>query len=162
MLDESPSICSLIILAVLSVVRAVATISRGRLTAPAAFRPLWVLFLVLAVSEWISFPAALWILAITSFCSLREYFSLVDIRLEDRWGILASYFSIPFMFYLIQLEWYGFFIIAIPVYAFLLIPFSLLVYIPYDYTHGQKHSWLLSHQQAYEQYHWTKKHVVSE
>ena len=123
MLDDNPSIHSLIIFGVLSVIRAIALLSRGRFTTPPAVRPLWVLFLALAVSEWVSFTAALWILAITSFCALREYLSLVDIRLEDRWGILASYASIPGMFYLIQIDWYGFFIIAIPVYAFLLIPF---------------------------------------
>jgi phosphatidate cytidylyltransferase len=90
---------------------------------PTAFRPLWILFLVITVAEWASFGLALWLLAIVSFCALREYLSLVDIRIEDRWGILVSYLSIPFMFYLIQVGWYGFFIIAIPVYAFLLMPF---------------------------------------
>ena len=29
--------------------------------------------------------------AVFSFAALREYFSLVDIRLQDRWGILAAY-----------------------------------------------------------------------
>jgi phosphatidate cytidylyltransferase len=86
-------------------------------------RSLWILLLAITVAEWVSFGAALWLLAIISFCALREYLSLVDIRIEDRWGILTSYLSIPFMFYLIQINWYGFFIIAIPVYAFLLMPF---------------------------------------
>ncbi|MBU1693973.1 MAG: hypothetical protein KKC51_08410 [Verrucomicrobia bacterium] len=122
MLDAEPSIYSLIVLVLLSVAQAVSLVSKGRLATPASLPVLWGLFLALAVSEWISFIAALWILAIISFCALREYLSLVDIRLEDRWGILFSYFSIPFMFYLIQIDWYGFFIVAIPVYAFLLMP----------------------------------------
>ena len=120
---ESSSIYSLVIFAGLSAFRVIELFSRGRLTIPASLRPLWGLFLAIAVSEWVSFTAALWILAVMSFLALREYISLVAIRLEDRWGILASYCSIPFMFYLIQIDWYGFFIIAIPVYAFLLIPF---------------------------------------
>ena len=37
----------------------------------------------LCVSEWLSFTAAIWVLAFFSFVALREYFSLVDIRLED-------------------------------------------------------------------------------
>jgi len=123
MLDVTPSVYSLIILALLSVVQVASLLSKGRLGALPSFRPLWELFLALSVSEWISFPVALWIFAIISFCALREYLSLVDIRLADRWGILASYVSIPSMFYLIQINWYGFFIIAIPVYAFLLMPF---------------------------------------
>jgi phosphatidate cytidylyltransferase len=80
-------------------------------------------FLVFCVAEWLSFPAAVWILALLSFHALREYFSLVDLRLGDRWGILGAYLSIPAMTYLIQIDWYGFFIVSIPVYAFLVIPF---------------------------------------
>jgi len=123
MLDNISSIYSLIIFAALSIILAISMLSKGRFSAPAPARPLWALFLAMAVAEWVSFPAALWILAVMSFYALREYLSLVDIRLEDRWGILAAYVSIPCMFYLIQINWYGFFIIAIPVYAFLLIPF---------------------------------------
>jgi phosphatidate cytidylyltransferase len=123
MLDPIPSIYSLMIFATLSVVWGISALGRGHRPVPTAIRPLWALFLVLSVSEWVSFTAALWIVAIISFCALREYLSLVDIRLEDRWGIWAAYLSIPGMFYLIQIHWYGFFIISIPVFAFLLVPF---------------------------------------
>jgi len=123
MLDIGSSIYSLVLLLMLTVIKGISYLSKGRLNVPTAFRPLWILFLVITVAEWASFGLALWLLAIVSFCALREYLSLVDIRLEDRWGILVSYLSIPFMFYLIQIGWYGFFIIAIPVYAFLLMPF---------------------------------------
>ena len=123
MLDIGSSIYSLVLLLMLTVIKGISYLSKGRLNVPTSFRPLWILFLVITVAEWASFGLALWLLAIVSFCALREYLSLVDIRLEDRWGILVSYLSIPFMFYLIQVGWYGFFIIAIPVYAFLLMPF---------------------------------------
>ncbi|MBT8041982.1 MAG: hypothetical protein KJN98_02330 [Pontiella sp.] len=123
MLDVSPSIYSLIALFVLAGVQLAALFSKGRLEAPSALRSLWIFFSAIALADWFSFCGAMWLLAFVSFCALREYLSLVDIRLEDRWGILASYLSIPFMFYLIQIEWYGFFIIAIPVYVFLLMPF---------------------------------------
>ena len=86
-------------------------------------RYLWTFLLVLNVAAWWSFVVAVWLLALFSLRTLREYFSLVDIRLEDRWGILAAYLSIPFMTYLIQVDWYGFFIVSIPVYAFVVIPF---------------------------------------
>jgi phosphatidate cytidylyltransferase len=123
MLEIGQSIYSLVLLLILTFVKGVSYLSKGRLNISAAFRPLWILLLVITVAEWVSFSLALWLLAIISFCALREYLSLVDIRLEDRWGILVSYLSIPFMFYLIHIDWYGFFIIAIPVYAFLLMPF---------------------------------------
>ena len=89
---------------------------------PSYLRYLWAFLLVLCVSEWVSFTVAIWMLAFFSFLALREYFSLVDIRLQDRWGILGAYVSIPFMTYLIQVHWYGMFIISIPVYTFLVIP----------------------------------------
>jgi phosphatidate cytidylyltransferase len=84
---------------------------------------LWTFSLIFAVSEAVSFEIAIWILAFLCFMALREYFTLVDIRLQDRWGILGAYLSIPFMIIFIQLEYYGIFIISIPVYAFLVIPF---------------------------------------
>ncbi len=123
MLDTCPSMFSVVALAVMAIFQAVALLSKGRIETPPSFRSLWVFFLAITLAEWVSFSLALWLLAFLSFCALREYLSLVDIRLEDRWGILVSYLSIPFMFYLIHIEWYGFFIIAIPVYAFLLVPF---------------------------------------
>jgi len=122
-LGLSPSIFSLIALLVIVVVWGVAVLSRGRFTVPDAFRPLAGILLAISVAEWFSFTVAVWVLAILSFCALREYLSLVDIRLADRWGIVVCYLSIPFMFYLIQINWYGFFIVSIPVYAFLLMPF---------------------------------------
>ncbi len=84
---------------------------------------LWTFSLIFAVSEAVSFKIAIWILAFLCFMALREYFSLVDIRLQDRWGIWGAYLSIPFMIIFIQLNYYGFFIISIPVYGFLVIPF---------------------------------------
>ncbi|MCJ7679937.1 MAG: hypothetical protein MUP70_04345 [Candidatus Aminicenantes bacterium] len=59
------------------------------------------------------------------FVALREYFTLVDIRLQDRWGVWGAYLSIPFMVVFIHLDYYGIFIISIPVYAFLVIPFLI-------------------------------------
>jgi phosphatidate cytidylyltransferase len=85
-------------------------------------RYVWVLALSVAVAETVSLTAAVWILAVLSFWMLREYFSLVEVRIQDRLGILGAYLSIPFMTYFIQVDWYGMFIISIPVYAFLAMP----------------------------------------
>jgi len=94
---------------------------------PAAYylRYVWFFFCCIAVAELIGFSVAIWILALLCFWALREYFSLVDIRLQDRLGLLGGYLSIPFMIYFIRIDWYGMFIVSIPVYAFLTI--SLLV-----------------------------------
>lgn len=79
-------------------------------------------FVCFVISDLIKFAVGIWVLAILSFLSLREYFTLIDIRLQDRLGILGAYLSVPFMFYFIQTDWYGMFIISIPVYSFLAIP----------------------------------------
>jgi phosphatidate cytidylyltransferase len=119
----TPQFYSLLVFGVLSIVLLAGVLSPSRFAVSSYFRPLWVFFLFLNASEWISFSVAIWILALFSFQALREYFSLVDIRLQDRWGILGAYLSIPFMIYLIQIDWYGLFIISIPVYVFIIVPF---------------------------------------
>lgn len=118
----SPFFYSLVLLGALTALLAAQALSGARFAVPSYVRYLWGLLLVLNVAEGVSFTLAIWMLAVFSFQVLREYFSLVDIRLQDRWGILGAYLSIPFMTYLIQIDWYGMFIISIPVYVFLVIP----------------------------------------
>jgi phosphatidate cytidylyltransferase len=102
-------------------------VSRGRIRLPGCLGYTWVFLLVCVVADQISFVPAVWLMAVISFRALREYFSLVDLRLEDRWGIIGAYGSIPFMIYLIQIDWYGLFIISIPVYAFIVVPFLVTI-----------------------------------
>ena len=87
----------------------------------------WIFFLILLISDFSSFYLASWGWGILSFLTLREYFSLVDLRLQDRIGVLASYLSIPFMMHFIHTDWYNMFIITIPVYSFLVIPFLISI-----------------------------------
>ena len=94
----------------------------------------WIFFLFFTIAEFVSFSVGIWVLAVPCFTSLREYFSLIDIRLQDRLGILGAYISIPFMIYFIQIEWFNMFIISIPVYSFLAIP--LLVALGGKETQG--------------------------
>lgn len=86
---------------------------------------LWTFFLAFGVAEFLSLAAAAWIVALLCFLALKEYFTLVDIRWQDRWAVLGAYAAIPFMTYYIQIQWYGMFIVSIPVYAFLVIPFLI-------------------------------------
>ena len=101
--------------------------SKGRFSLPGYLGYFWIFLLIGVIIDFSSFTPAVWLMALVSFRALREYFSLVDLRLEDRWGILVSYLSIPFMVYLIQIDWYGFFIISIPIYAFVIVPFLVTV-----------------------------------
>lgn len=83
---------------------------------------IWLLLLFIVIAYFVSFSIGIWILALICFTTLREYFSLIDIRLQDRLGILGGYLSIPFMIYYIQTGWYNMFVLTIPVYTFLAIP----------------------------------------
>ena len=57
-----------------------------------------------------------------SFMALKEFLSIVPTRLADRRVIFWAYLSIPFQYYWLASEWYGMFIIFIPVYMFLYLP----------------------------------------
>ena len=65
--------------------------------------------------------------AFVSVLALREYLTLVPARAAD-WRVLSLVFaSIPLQYFWIYWEWYGMFIIFIPVYLFLLIPTRLVM-----------------------------------
>lgn len=87
----------------------------------------WVMVLVVFTALLIGRTASLIFFAVLSFIALREFFSILPVRLTDRRLILALYVMIPVHYYWIASDWYGMFTIFIPVYLFLLIPFGLLL-----------------------------------
>lgn len=125
MFSDMPKTIVVLIFLCLSLFSILKRIFKIKFTYDSYLNYLWTFSLMFAVSEAISFKISIWILALLCFVALREYFTLVDIRLQDRWGILGAYFSIPFMIIFIQLDAYGMFIISIPIYAFLVIPFLI-------------------------------------
>ncbi|MBX3708222.1 MAG: phosphatidate cytidylyltransferase [Gammaproteobacteria bacterium] len=66
-------------------------------------------------------------LGFISFLALKEYFSIIPTRRVDRSVLFWAYITIPIQFYLAGIAWYGMFIIFIPVYMFLFIPFRLVL-----------------------------------
>lgn len=64
--------------------------------------------------------------ALVSFLALREYLSLIPTRRADRRVLFWAYLAIPIQFYWVYAEWYGMFIIFIPVYMFLLLPMRIV------------------------------------
>ena len=55
--------------------------------------------------------------------ALREFWTLTPSRRGDHYALFLSFFVVlPYHYYLLAIEWYGMFIIFIPVYAFLLLP----------------------------------------
>jgi phosphatidate cytidylyltransferase len=61
--------------------------------------------------------------AVLSFAALREFLTLTEKRRADHWALAAAFFVVlPVQYVLIGADWYGFYSIFIPVYAFLLLP----------------------------------------
>lgn len=61
------------------------------------------------------------------FFALKEYFSMMKTRKADRRIFLWAYLVIPVQFYWIFIDWYGMFIVFIPVYVFLLMPLPRII-----------------------------------
>jgi len=59
--------------------------------------------------------------AFVSYLALKEYFSLIPTRRADRRVLFWAYLAVPLQYWWIYSEWYGMFIIFIPVYMFLLL-----------------------------------------
>jgi phosphatidate cytidylyltransferase len=134
MIFDLPDKIIFCILGGLSILVILKDVLRAPARAEAYLKYLWMYFLVFTTAKLLSFTVAVWLLALVSFVTLREYFSLLAIRLQDRWGLWGAYLAIPFMFYFIQIDNYGMFIVSIPIYVFLIIPF--LVALGGEQTEG--------------------------
>jgi phosphatidate cytidylyltransferase len=66
-------------------------------------------------------------LALVSFLALKEYLSLIETRRADRRVLLLAYLAIPAQYFLVAQGSYGFFIIFIPVFMFLILPVRMVL-----------------------------------
>ncbi len=62
-----------------------------------------------------------------SFWTLKEYVTLLKTRPADHKALFLCFLSIPAQYYLVYIQWYGMFIICIPVYFFLFLPVLLVL-----------------------------------
>ncbi|MBB1274852.1 phosphatidate cytidylyltransferase [Psychromonas sp. SR45-3] len=60
--------------------------------------------------------------ALLSFLALKEFFSIMPTRQADRRILLWAYLAIPLQYYWVASNWYGMFLIFIPIYVFLFLP----------------------------------------
>ncbi|MAJ63096.1 MAG: phosphatidate cytidylyltransferase [Alphaproteobacteria bacterium] len=67
------------------------------------------------------------VLALIAFLALREYASLVPLRPSDRWALMLAYLAVPVQTWFILKMQYGFFIILVPVYLFMILPVALVL-----------------------------------
>lgn len=91
-------------------------------------RSWWVIVALCSLALLFSRTTALVFFGVVSFLALKEYLTLVPTRKADRRVLFCAYLSIPIQYYWIGVEWYGMFIIFIPVYLFLLIPVALVLF----------------------------------
>lgn len=62
-----------------------------------------------------------------SFLALKEFLSIVPTRHADRRAIFWVYVSIPIQYCWVAMEWYGMFVVFVPVYLFILIPTRMVL-----------------------------------
>ncbi|MDR2213531.1 MAG: phosphatidate cytidylyltransferase [Pseudomonadales bacterium] len=82
----------------------------------------WWMIGILLVMLLASKTIAITFFGVLSFLALKEFFSIVPTRQADRRVLFWAYVAIAFQYYWIATDWYGMFIVFIPVYVFLLLP----------------------------------------
>lgn len=127
LLQNTPFLTMVGIFMILSLVALIRIVIKKQSHYGSYLNYIWILFFILLIADIFTFYIASWCWGILCFLTLREYYSLVDLRLQDRLGVLVSYLSIPFMMHFIHTNWYNMFIITIPVYSFLIIPFLISI-----------------------------------
>lgn len=87
----------------------------------------WLMAVVFTTAMVLSRRISLAFFAFVSFLALKEFLSLIPTRRADRRVLFWAYLAIPVQYYWVYVEWYGMFIIFIPVYMFLLLPFRMVL-----------------------------------
>lgn len=88
----------------------------------------WFYMIVIAVvGIFINDVVAMVFFALLSYLALKEYFTLIPTRLTDRRILFYGYVAIIFQYYFAYIQWYEVFIICIPVYLFLFLPFRQML-----------------------------------
>ncbi|WP_068776740.1 phosphatidate cytidylyltransferase [Paenibacillus sp. FJAT-26967] len=87
----------------------------------------WGMFFIFCLATLFNPVVSLLSLMVLTFFALKEYFSMIRTRKADRRLFLWAYLSIPVQFYWIYIEWYGMFIVFIPIYIFLFLPIPRLI-----------------------------------
>ncbi len=83
----------------------------------------WMMIALFAVAFWFGKTVTIVLFALTSFYCLREFLSITPTRPEDHRPVVAAFYVfIPLQYWLIASDWQSLFSIAIPVWAFLLLP----------------------------------------
>jgi len=133
--DREMSYLAAAVLSVLDVASLAGMVLRWRARSPGAIATIdnlnqrttawWVMCAVFALAVATGGTGSVVMFGLVSFFALREFLTLTPTRRSDHRALALAFFVItPLQYYLVGIDWYGMFIIFIPVYAFLLIPIS--------------------------------------
>lgn len=86
----------------------------------------WVMVLIFSLAISIGRSVSIAFFGLISFLALKEYLTMIPTRRVDRRVLFWAYLMIPLQYLFVGYERYGFFIITIPIYAYLLIPMRLV------------------------------------
>ncbi|HFQ61660.1 MAG TPA: phosphatidate cytidylyltransferase [Epsilonproteobacteria bacterium] len=84
----------------------------------------WIIIGFFVVGAMLHTTMAMFFFGFLSYLALKEYFTLIPSRQTDRRVMFYAYLSIIPQYYFAGIGWYGMFIIWIPVFLFLLLPFK--------------------------------------
>ncbi len=90
-------------------------------------RTWWVMAVVFAIAISLGRSISLAFFAFISFLALKEFLSMIPTRRADRRVLFWAYLAIPIQYIWAGREWYGMFIIFIPVYVFLFLPMRMVL-----------------------------------
>lgn len=90
-------------------------------------RTWWVIILLFSLAILSPRWLALTFFALVSFMALKEFLTLAPSRQTDRMPLLWMFVAIPINYWLIGINWYGMFVVFIPVYAFLFLPVRMVI-----------------------------------
>ncbi len=82
-----------------------------------------VFFAAILVDSWVS----LVFFAFLSFWALKEFVTLLDTRTADHRALFWAFLAVPMQYLIVGINWYGMFVLFIPVYMFLFLPLRLVI-----------------------------------
>jgi phosphatidate cytidylyltransferase len=89
----------------------------------------WIMIILLGAAFLAGRLTVILLFALVSFAALREFITLTPTQRADHVALLISFFIVlPMQYWLIWVNWYGLFAILIPVYAFLVLPITAVVF----------------------------------
>lgn len=95
----------------------------------ARIRAWWIMIILLGAAVLAGRHAVTLLFAFVSFAALREFITLTPTHRADHLAIFLSFFVVlPMQYWLVWIDWYGFFAVLIPVYAFLVLPTAAVVF----------------------------------